>query len=63
VLVTAFPTDGAVISWDKRFSAGIVLPIAEQHAFALSVVSQAQRVALNQAAERIFEALQNYRND
>jgi hypothetical protein len=59
-LVTAFPTEGTFISQDKRFSAGAVLPIAEQHAFARSVVSQAQRVALNQAAVRILEAFRNY---
>ncbi len=60
-LVTAFPTEGTFISQEKRFSAGIVLPLAEQTAFARSVVSQAQRVALNQAAVRILEAFRNYR--
>jgi hypothetical protein len=61
-LVTAFPTEGTFISQDKRFSAGVILPLAEQHAFARSVVSQAQRVALNEAAARILEAFRNYRS-
>lgn len=61
-LVTAFPSEGTFISQDKRFSAGIVVPLAEQHAFARSVASQAQRVALNQATERILEALRNHHN-
>ncbi len=60
-LVAAFPTEGTFISQDKRFSAGVILPLAEQHAFARSVASQAQRVALNQAAVKILEAFRNYR--
>jgi hypothetical protein len=61
-LVTAFPTEGTFISQDKRFSAGIILPLAEQRAFARSVASQAQRVALNQATERIIEILRTYQS-
>lgn len=61
-LVTAFPTEGTFTSHDKRFSAGVILPLAEQHAFARSVVSQAQRVALNEAAARILGAFRNYRS-
>jgi hypothetical protein len=59
-LVAAFPAEGTFISQDKRFSAGVILPLAEQHAFARSVASQAQRVALNQAAVKILEAFRNY---
>jgi hypothetical protein len=61
-LVAAFPTEGTFISQDKRFSAGVILPLAEQHAFVRSIVSQAQRVALNEAAARILEAFRNYRS-
>ncbi len=60
-LVAAFPTEGTFISQDKRFSAGVILPLAEQHAFARSVASQAQRVALNQAAVKILDAFRSYR--
>jgi hypothetical protein len=59
-VVTAFSSEGTFKNQDNRGSIGVLLPVYERHSFARSVVTQAQRVALNDAAQRIFNALRDY---
>jgi hypothetical protein len=59
-IVTAFSSEGTFKNQDNRGSVGVLLPLYERHSFARSVVTQAQRVALNDAAQRIFNALREY---
>lgn len=59
-IVTAFSSEGTFKNQDNRASGGLLIPLYERHSFARSVVTQAQRVALNEAAQRIFNALKDY---
>ncbi|MBL7662600.1 hypothetical protein JNK13_07600 [bacterium] len=57
VVVGSFRSAGTFASQKKSSSQGIVLPIAQQHVFAQSVLDQATRVALNEAAVKARETL------
>jgi hypothetical protein len=56
-IVASFPVQGTFSSRDDRFGTGIIIPFYEQKQFIQSVLAQAQRVALNDAAKKTFEIL------
>ena len=58
-IVTSIPVTASYTSQQEEASANLVLPIVEQKALVRSVMDNAIRVALNQAAEKIYSALKN----
>lgn len=58
-IVSSFPVSGTFTSKQKGVKAGIILPVYEREHHAKSLVDQALRVAVNDAAKRIIEALSN----
>ncbi len=61
-IVTSFPVSGTFTSKQKGLKAGIILPVYEREQHAKSLVDQALRVAVNDAAKRILEGLSNRAN-
>lgn len=57
-IVRSFPVTGTFRSQEKEVQASLVFPIYEREQSARSLVDQAMRVALNDAAEKVFHALQ-----
>lgn len=56
-IVASFPVQGTFSSRDDRFSTGVIIPFYEKKQFIQSVLAQAQRVALNDAAQKTFDVL------
>ena len=56
-IVAAFPAHGSFSSQENKVGAGLIMPVVENRSFAQSVLDQALRVALNDAAQRIDSAL------
>ena len=58
-IVSSFPVSGTFTSRQKGLKAGIIWPVYEREQHAKSLVDQALRVAVNDAAKRIIETLAN----
>lgn len=61
-IVASVPAQGTFTQEEKKANVGILTDIFEQSSMARSVMDQALRVALNDAAVRIFESLRSKAN-